>query len=256
MSAAKHKVANMQKPFSNTLITEQQLRKLYLFAELNDQQLAQIKQSICHIKLEDGEYLFKHGQRAERFFMVIDGHVKLLRLSADGAEKVFEIISPGQTFAEATMFMPNSAYPVTAQAINHSSLLCFENNVLMDILKESYGTCFQFMSHLSKNLYKWLNEIDNLTLQNATYRLINYLLYQVPDGHKNAYEIKIPIPKHIIASRLSMKPETLSRILRCLNEKELITVKGPTILIHNIDRLRLHFSVCNVASCPSLIRHK
>ncbi|HDN27966.1 MAG TPA: Crp/Fnr family transcriptional regulator [Thioploca sp.] len=227
-------------PFPHTSTIDQELRQVDLFANLNDQQLAQIKQSMRLVQLEDGEYLFKHGQCAERFFMLREGYIKLLRISMEGVEKVFEVISPGQTFAEAIMFMPNSVYPVTAQAINKTELLSFENKVLMDIIQDSSDTCFQFLFHISKRMRMWINEIDNLTLQNATHRLVNYLLYQVPDDHNNAYEIDFPIPKHVIASRLSIKPETFSRILNGLNKEGFITVKGKTIQIHNIDRLRLH----------------
>jgi CRP-like cAMP-binding protein len=233
-------ITNMQyQPIPLSPAIDQELRKLYLFAGLSEEQLGRMKQCMRLMQLEDGEYLFKHGQRAERFFMLKEGYIKLLRLSLEGAEKVFEVVSPGQTFAEAMMFMPQSIYPVTAQAINNSSVWCFDSNVLMDILEDSSDTCFRLMFQMSKRLRMWINEIDNLTLQNATYRLVNYLLYQVPED-KNSYEINFPIPKHVIASRLSIKPETLSRILHCLNKEGFISVKGRTVHIHNVDRLRLH----------------
>jgi len=225
--------------YPDTLTTDQELRQLYLFSCLNDQQLARLKQSVRQIQLEDGEYLFKQGQRTEHFFMLKEGHIKLLRLSLEGAEKVFEVILPGQTFAEAIIFLPKSIYPVTAQSINPSVLLSFENKIFIDILKESSATCFQLMSYMSQRLRMWINEIDNLTLQNATHRLVNYLLYQVPDEHNNVYEFNFSIPKHVIASRLSIKPETFSRIVHSLNREGLITVKGRTVHIHNVDRLRL-----------------
>jgi CRP-like cAMP-binding protein len=226
-------------PYPQSSNIDSELRKLYLFAALNVQQLALIKKNMRQIKLEDGDFLFKQDQQAEYFFWLKDGHIKLIRLSLEGAEKVFEVILPGQTFAEAMMFMPDSSYPVTAQAINNTSVVCFESQVFMDILRESPDTCFRLMSHMSKHLRMWINEIDNLTLQNATHRLVNYLLYQVPDG-QNSYKINFPIPKHVIASRLSIKPETFSRILKCLNKNGLIAVKGRNIDIHNVDMLRLH----------------
>jgi CRP-like cAMP-binding protein len=233
-------------PYSDTTIDE--LRQVYLFSSLNDQQLAQIKENMRHIQIDEGNFLFKHGEHAARFFMLKKGHIKLLRLSREGAEKVFEVVSPGETFAEAAMFMPQSSYPMTAQAISDSSILCFENQIVIDILKESWDACSQLMFQMSQRIHMWINEIDHLTLQSATYRLINYLLYQIPDNHKNVYKVKFPVPKHVIASRLSIKPETLSRILHTLNKEGFITVKGSTIRIHNVDRLRLHAVGVDVVS--------
>jgi CRP-like cAMP-binding protein len=217
----------------------QDLNQIYLFAELDEQQLEQIKKDVRLIQLDGKEFLFKHGQPAKRFFLLKEGHVKLLRSSLGGDEKVFEVISPGQTFAEAMVFTPDSTYPVTAQAISKCSLLSFEGRSFTNILKESPNTCFRLMSHMSQRLHMWINEIDHLTLQSATYRLINYLLYQVPDGH-NSYKIEFLIPKHVIASRLSIQPETFSRILNNLSKAELIIVDARTIHIDNVDRLRLY----------------
>jgi CRP-like cAMP-binding protein len=171
---------------------------------------------------------------------VREGHIKLLRLSLEGDEKVFEVIAPTQTFAEAIMFMPNSVYPVSAQAIEPTSLLAFENKILVEILKESSDTCFRLMFHMSRRIRHWINEVDNLTLQNATYRLISYILYHIPNDHQDSYEFNLPIPKQVIASRLSIKPETFSRILNSLCQEGLLTVTGRTIHIHQVEKLRLY----------------
>ena len=227
-------------PYSQLDLVDQELKRVYLFAGLNISQLEKVKKSMRHLLLAEGESLFEHGQPAERFFLVKAGHIKLLRLSLEGSEKVFEVIAPTQTFAEAIMFMPNSIYPVTAQAIEPSSLLAFENKVFLEILQESADTCFRLMFHMSRRIRHWINEVDNLTLQNATYRLINYILYHIPNNHQESYEFNLPIPKQVIASRLSIKPETFSRILNNLSQAGLITVTGRTIHIHQLESLRLY----------------
>lgn len=227
-------------PCSQLPLVDQELKRVYLFAGLTVQQLERLKQSMRHLLLAEGESLFEQGQRAERFFLVREGHMKLLRLSLEGSEKVFEVIAPTQTFAEAIMFMPNSVYPVSAQAIEPTSLLAFENKILVEILKESSDTCFRLMFHMSRRIRHWINEVDNLTLQNATYRLINYILYHIPNNHQESYEFNLPIPKQVIASRLSIKPETFSRILNSLCQEGLLTVTGRTIHIHQVDKLRLY----------------
>jgi CRP-like cAMP-binding protein len=227
-------------PGSQLPLVDQELKRVYLFAGLNVQQLERVKQSMRHLLLAEGESLFEQGQRAERFFLVREGHIKLLRLSLEGGEKVFEVIAPTQTFAEAIMFMPNSVYPVSAQAIEPTSLLAFENKILVEILKESFDTCFRLMFHMSRRIRHWINEVDNLTLQNATYRLISYILYHIPNNHQDSYEFNLPIPKQVIASRLSIKPETFSRILNSLCQEGLLTVTGRTIHIHQVEKLRLY----------------
>ena len=51
--------------------------------------------------------------------------------------------------------------------------------------------------------------------------------------------IQLDIPKHVLASRLSITPETLSRILKRLSEQEIIQVQEHSILLLNLPALRL-----------------
>ncbi|OQW95016.1 MAG: hypothetical protein BWK79_03860 [Beggiatoa sp. IS2] len=221
------------------IISDQELRRFYLFAGLDEPQLARIKRQMRVIELSEGTQLFDQGESASSFFVVLSGHIKLIRLSAEGSEKVIEVINAGESFAEAVMFMPQQIYPVTAKAIDHSQILSFSNKVFLDILQDSFETCLRVLGAMSQRIHWWLKEVDHLTLQNATYRLVSYLLCQLPknSSDKNC-QINFDIPKHTVASRLSMQPETLSRILHYLSQQGLITVEKQTIYIHNVEKLR------------------
>ncbi len=214
------------------------LSRTYLFSALDEEQLRTVTASMQDLTLDEGRILFEHGQPAEKFFLLIEGQVKLYRLSEDGDEKVIEIVRPGQTFAEAVMFMSGKVYPVNADALVKSRLLCFSNAVFKDMLRSSVDSCFRLMAAMSQRLHMRLNEIDSLTLHNATYRLVTYLLGELPEGVLTSTEIVLTTPKHIIASRLSIKPETFSRILTRLARDGLIVVRGNSIVLADLERLR------------------
>lgn len=214
------------------------LKRCYLFSALNDEQLRKVMDAMQDVSVEEGSILFEHGQPAERFFLLIEGQIKLYRLSEDGDEKVIEIVRPGQTFAEAVMFMSGRFYPVSADALMNSRLLAFPNAVVKDLLRNSVDSCFRLMADMSQRLHRLLNEIDSLTLHNATYRLVSYLLGELPEDVLKSPEIVLTIPKHIIASRLSIKPETFSRILTRLARDGMIVVRGNSIVLADLERLR------------------
>jgi CRP/FNR family transcriptional regulator, dissimilatory nitrate respiration regulator len=220
------------------LLSDYDLKNFYLFAGLDDAQRERLCKSALHFHLEPGEFLFEHGHNAERFFILLSGHIKLIRLSPEGTEKVIEIINPGESFAEAIMFMPRRVYPVSAQTIVASELLGFDNNVFLGMLEESFETSKRVLRAMSMRLRMWLNEIDNLTLQNATYRLVHYLLSRIPKECQGDCVVDFKIPKHIIASRLSVKPETLSRIFHQLADEGLIETEGRGVKIHSAEKLR------------------
>ncbi|HHQ43201.1 MAG TPA: Crp/Fnr family transcriptional regulator, partial [Chromatiales bacterium] len=149
-------------------VPDDELRRLPVLAALSDEQLARVRRGARLVELAEGEHLFEHGQRAERFFMLREGRIKLYRLSPEGDEKVIEIIRPGQSFAEAVMFMEGKRYPVSAQALVRSELVAFDNAVFLQILRESVDTCFRVMAAMSMRLRARVNEIEALALQNAT----------------------------------------------------------------------------------------
>jgi CRP/FNR family transcriptional regulator, dissimilatory nitrate respiration regulator len=219
-------------------INDAELRRTYLFAGLSEQHLNRIKQTARVIKLGENERLFDHGQHADRFFLVRSGQIKLFRLSVGGVEKVIEIIRPRQTFAEAVMFMEGQNYPVNAEAIEPSEVISFDSKTFLQLLRESSEACFRLMADMSQRLHGRLDEIDHLTLQNATYRLISYLLHQLDEAAQGATDIHLATPKSVIASRLSIQPETFSRILHNLSREKLIKVEGKTIHVHDPKRLR------------------
>lgn len=170
--------------------------------------------------------------------MVKKGQIQLYRLSDDGDEKVIDIVHPGQIFAEAVMFMENMCYPVNAMAIANSQVIAFDMETFRNILRESVDTCFRMMAAMSKRLHIQLIEIDSLSLHNATYRLVHYLLKSVPAKTTRHTEITLNYPKNILASRLSIKPETFSRIMSRLKRENIIEVSGNQIIISDISALR------------------
>ena len=213
-----------------------ELRDTYLFTTLTDSQLAQVKTLSKKISLAEDEVLFECGTTATRFFLMLSGQIKLSRLSIDGNEKVIGIVHPGNTFAEALMFQEQPGYPVTATAIKDTELLCFDNQQFSQMLRGSVDSCFRMMGDMSQRLRSLIKEIDDLTLQNATNRVAG-LLYDYR-MMRQTDTFSLDAPKGVLASRLSVKPETFSRILHNLSDKEIITVKGNKITVLNLDELR------------------
>ena len=215
-----------------------ELRQIYLFASLSHEQLNKMLESAHTIELEQKELLFESGQPAEYFYLLRSGQIKLYSLSPSGDEKVIEIVRPGETFAEAITFMERQTYPVSAEAIMNSSLYCFKIKTFRHLLEDSRGTCMRLMADMSRRLRIRIDEINNLTLHNATYRLVVYLLEQIPEGAVEMAEIHLGTPKSIIASRLSIQPETFSRILSKLSQRGLIEVHINDITLLDVNGLR------------------
>lgn len=215
------------------------LRRFYLFSALDDQQIAQVMRTMSVVRLGEGQILFEQGSECHSFYAVRSGLIKLFRLSPQGGEKIYELVAPGRTFAEAIMFMEQHTYPVCSQALAATEVLSFPHSTFSGLLKDSVETCFRVMGDVSMRLRKLVMEVDQLTLQNATMRLINYLQNEpLPASGEANIDIELNIPKSILASRLSIQPETFSRILKKLKDQGLIEVSGKTIHVLDMAKLR------------------
>ena len=186
---------------------------------------------------EAGQLLFDRGQPARYFYIVIEGQVNLVLYSKGGEEKIVDILGPGQSFAEAVMFMSGPVYPVSSVAATKSKIARFSSQEYISILRESPETCLRMLGHLSQRLHMRIREIEYLTLESATHRLVRMIASKLPAGTDGAVEITLQESRQEIASRLSMKPETLSRILRALADGGAVEVEGRVLRVPDRGRL-------------------
>ncbi|ROL73958.1 Crp/Fnr family transcriptional regulator [Pseudomonas sp. B21-032] len=218
-------------------VHHQILRSHHLFEPLNDEQLDELMGSSQLLSVDKGEPLFRQGEAAEAFYFVIAGAVKIYRLTPDGQEKVFEVIGPRQTFAEAMMLMDTPNYVASADAVGQSQLYRLSTSTYMRLLQSNSRLTFALLGKLCVRLHQRVNEIETLSLKNATHRVVRYLLTQLMRAQPMAPQFELPMAKQLIAGHLSIQPETFSRIIRRLIDEKIITQDGRRIAI--LDRPRL-----------------
>ena len=206
------------------------LKGSHLFSELSEDQLDRARRHSHVAEIEEGESLFFQGDDATSFYLVISGKIKLFRVSPGGKEKVVEVVETGSTIAEALMFMDHPHYPVNATALEASKVIAIHGKDFKSMLRDSIDTCFLLLGKMSFRLRSLIREIDALSLDTGTVRTVAYLLQNAPPD-KDMFELDIA--KSVIASRLSVKPETFSRILKNLHEQEIVTINGRNVTIHD-----------------------
>ena len=215
-----------------------ELARIPLLQALEGDQLRRLSARCWLRRLAEHERLFDLGQPATHFFYLRQGLLKLLRTSPDGAEKVIHIVHPEETFAEAVIFSEEaSGYPVTCEALAPSEVIAIDGATMVGLLKASPDASLRMLSQLSRRLRWQVQEIENLTLHNATYRLVGYLLRLADDRGDGTATVRLSMPKHVLASRLNIQPETLSRIFARLSRDGLIEVQGLDVALLDAEAL-------------------
>lgn len=215
-----------------------------LFNGLAPEEITRIARATREIHASKGDILFHKGDPCNGFHLIVYGQIKLAFTSAQGTEKVVEILSQGQSFGEALMFM-EKPYIVFAQALSDSLLLHVSKNAIFDELQRDPNLGRKMLAGMSMRLHQLMNDVESYSLHSGKQRIIGYLLRELPDDEPESINginvtITLPTNKGIIASRLNLTQEHFSRILHELIDLGLIVVEGRKIHIPSVAKLRMH----------------
>ncbi len=220
----------------NKLFISQTLSEFFMFRELSAEQIARIAEHSQIIDFPKGTSVFNRGDAAVGLYILLEGQLKLGVTSPQGTEKIISIVTPGESFGEAILFLERQ-FPVYAQAILDSQVLLVPKNLIFSMLDNDPLFARKMLAGLSVRMHQLVQDIEMLSLQSCTQRFIGYLLQisaDAPDGSK----ITLPTSKTTIASLLNLTPETLSRTLAKLQQLELIEVNGKDVSITDVKKLR------------------
>ena len=217
------------------------LASLPLFKEVAPEEIDRLAAGTTELHVPRGELIVNRGDPCVGFHLVIYGQVKLAFLSPQGSEKVIEIIGPGGSFGEALMFM-DKAYVVMAQALADTMLLHVSKHVVVAEIERDPAFARKMLAGLSRRLHSLIADVESYSLQSGTQRVVGYLLRDDLEhtGDAQRYVVTLPTSKAVVASRLNVTPEHLSRILHELVIANLIEVNGREVTIVDVTGLRNH----------------
>jgi CRP-like cAMP-binding protein len=225
------------------------IANLPLFKELSAEQRSRIAERTRPLRVSRGETLFRRGDPAAGTYIVAYGQVKLSFVSPTGVEKVIEILDQGQSFGEAVMFL-EVPHVVTAQTLADSLLLLVPKEAVFEGIERDPGFARRMLAGLSRRLHQLVADVESYSTRSGTERLIGFLLHDcgleaphekaAADAPAGPVDIELPVAKGIIASRLNLTQEHLSRILHDLSALGLIEVRGRRVRVIDLERLRKH----------------
>jgi CRP/FNR family transcriptional regulator, dissimilatory nitrate respiration regulator len=229
---------------------QRHLGVLPLFHELDADELQRLAAGSRLTRLARGDMVFRVGEPCNEFHVVVTGQIKLFALSPAGQEKVIEILSPGQSFAEALMFT-DKPYIVSAQALADSLVLTVGKAAVIDEIMREPRFALRMLAGLSRRLHGLVRDVESYSLHTGMERVIGYLLRGHPraaddaadsaddgdNGQAGSDTVTLPVSKATVASRLSLTPEYFSRVLHELQGAGLIEVDKRDIRIVDVKRL-------------------
>ena len=213
------------------------IARVPLFAGLEASSLADLLAEALVRRFARHALLFIEGEPAGQFYVVLDGWVRLYRQTTDGRESMIALLARGELFAEAVMFL-GGRFPVNAAVVDDARLLVIPAKSFRRALRKDNELCFKMMASMAMHLRRLVGQVEQLTVRSSSERVAQFLLRLARDGAESAI-VHLPYDKGLIAARLGMQPETLSRALAKLRPLGVET-HGSRVTIRDIGALRRH----------------
>ncbi len=211
------------------------IRQVPMFSSLTLEAIDNLLSDAYLQHTKRNEVLFLRGEEARSFYMVFDGWVKLMRQTENGQESIIGVFAKGETFAEAAIF-DQRGYPVSAVVVEDAELLVIPAARFLREFKQNSEYAVSVVASMSRHMRSLVRQIEQLSVTSSTERLARFLVQLCPQDVAEA-EVRFPIEKSLVAGRLGMQPETLSRALAKLR-KVGVETKGSAVRISDIPALR------------------
>ena len=221
-------------------LDESLLTNLPPFRELTRAQIREILDAAQALRFDAGVAVFSEGTPVERFFLLLDGHIRVIRTTPGGDQIIALHIAPGQLFGIGAA-LGRTTYPATAMTADDCVVLCWPNRMWPQFITRYDGFATETYKVVGERVGEMNNRIVELATQqveqrvaSAILRLINQMGQKVAGG----IEVGFPITRQNSSDRTGSTLHTVSRLLSAwerdgivMSERRKITVTAPHRLV-------------------------
>ena len=209
------------------------LQSVSIFWDLNEIDLGHIADKMVAKHFENGNYIFLEDSEGEQCFFVLEGSVKVTRLSKDGREVILAMLNEGDFFGEMSL-LDGESRSANVIALEKTKVLTLDRNDFIAVVNDYPQIAVQLLKELARRLRKSDRQIASLSLSDAEKR-IALCIIRFADEQGVIQNGKVSIPKtpiqQDIANMAGTSRETVSRALGLLEKEDLIERHGRELII-------------------------
>ncbi|MBB5215474.1 Crp/Fnr family transcriptional regulator [Parapusillimonas granuli] len=223
----------------SSLLNRSLIKNLDLFRSLSEAELDQALKSAQSILLQEGSTVFTQGEAADRFFVLLHGHLKVVQVTPDGEQVTVRYVSPGEVFGIARA-MRRSHYPATTLAVQESIVLAWPSSEWDQFIAGNPQFAFNALQTVGQRLQDAHSRIRELSTEEVEQRVARAILRLVDQsGAKTSegIEISFPITRQDIAEMTGTTLHTVSRLLSQWKDRGLVNSGRKRITVRSLDEL-------------------
>ena len=209
------------------------LQSVALFWDLSEEELGYISEKMIARHYESGKFIFFEDSEGEQCFFVVQGSVKVTRLSKDGREVILAMLNEGEFFGEMAL-LDGESRSANVIALEETEVLTLNREDFLVVLHDYPQIAIQLLKEMAHRLRKSDRQIASLSLSDAEKR-IALCIIRFADEQGIIKRGQVSIPKmpiqQDIANMAGTSRETVSRAINLLEKEHFIKRQGRELLI-------------------------
>ncbi|MFL3007468.1 MAG: Crp/Fnr family transcriptional regulator [Candidatus Neomarinimicrobiota bacterium] len=219
------------------------LKTVSLFWDLNKIELGHISDKMVSKKFQNGNLIFLEESEGKNLFFVVEGSVKVTRLSKDGREVILAMLNAGDFFGEMSL-LDGEARSANVIALEETEVLSLKRDDFLVVLHDYPKIAIQLLKEMTSRLRKSDRQIVSLSLSDAEKR-IALCIARFADEQGVIKNGQVTIPKipiqQDIANMAGTSRETVSRAMSLLTEEKYIERNSKELKILNYKKFIKEF---------------
>lgn len=182
------------------------------------------------------EFLFHHGDKLMSLFIICSGTVKISRSSSEGKEKTLNVLTAQNIICDSRIYESKTVHQYNAVSVTDVVLLEFSKDWLRENVKSKGEFALNLLLELSLQNQRIELEAEHKASMSVAQSLACFLQELCLAFKLDPKGFELPYSKKLIASRLGIENETLSRALPKL-ESYGIKVEGSHVIINSFEMI-------------------
>jgi CRP/FNR family transcriptional regulator, cyclic AMP receptor protein len=147
-------------------MAEIELREVPLFSEMDDQEVADIREIMDEVKFKPGQVIIREGELGSLFYVITEGHADILIRDADGSDIMLHRAGPGDFFGELSM-LTNEPRSARVRAEDHVTTLTLERTEFFEFLRTHSHAAIDVLVELGGRLHENDRLLRNMVSRNV-----------------------------------------------------------------------------------------
>jgi CRP/FNR family transcriptional regulator, cyclic AMP receptor protein len=211
-----------------------------LFCNLSPPALKRLENITAAASYPKGATLFVEGQKPRGVFILCTGRVKLSTSSADGKTLILRVPEKGEVLGLAAT-VSGQPYQASAEVLEPAQANFISRTDFLDFLGEHGEAALRVAQQLSENYHLVITEMRTIGLSHsAAEKFARFLLEQASETPHNGGEVRVTLTltHEEIAQMIGASRETVTRLFSDFKKKQLLQVKGSTVVIQDLAALQ------------------